>query len=539
MGWVRPGWLPALVAAAVPAAAALAVGLAAVVRARPDRLDAARRADAHAGTKDLFLTAAELPAGPAAARFAPLVRLEAAARAAGVDPAAAVPFALPGRRAVPAGLAAGLLVAALFLVPRFDPFGSVAAARAAEQETEAAAADADAAEKRAAELRATDPDSAVSPEVAAAVERLTGDLKRTKRGAVKRNRERLAARREELGKLWRRVSAEKMRALLDDGAGRRTLGRGESAKQRAEWKEQLKAGNADGVREAVREMLARAEEAAGESDPGKRAEALKALREKARELENFARRDAGSDGLADALKKAGEQIAQAAEQAAAEQNGESTPAEKRETMRQAALTAKALLTLAELEAETLARAARDLAQLERAMQTAQQASRLNEMGQLDGQEATDAESLRDFMEVYAELLAESGVEATDGREGSVRGERDGEEGEGDGEGPPGGDGLGERDEFEPGAMEEDPNAKTGFRTERSESHLVEGKTLLSLKSKGDSDRGERTTEYAAGLERLKEGVDEAIVAEDVPPGYHDRIKGYFDSLSADPAAGDE
>ena len=448
-----------------------------------------------------------------------------------MDPVAAVPFVLPGRRAIPAGLAAGLLVGALFLVPRFDPFGTVAEARAAEEQTEAAAAVQSAAEKRAAELKATDPDADVSPEVAAAVERLARDLKRAKPGEVKANRERLAGQREGLGKLWRQVSAEQLRGLLDEGAGRRTLGADRASKQRAEWKEQLKAGNADGVRDAVRQMLAQAEEAARETDPGRRGEMLKALRERARSLENFARREAGNDPLAEALKQAGAQIARAAEAA-----GDS-PAERQVLARQAAGAAKALLEQAELEAESLARAARDLAELDRAMNAARQASRLNELGQLDGQEATDAASLEEFLAVYEELLAESGAEAVAARDGSVRGEGEGDgEGEGEGEGGAGGDGRGERDEFAPGAMAEDPSAKTGYKTERSQSHLVEGKTLLSLTSKGESDRGERTTEYAAGVQRLKEGVDEAIVAEDVPPGYHDRIKGYFDSLAAD--AGD-
>ena len=532
-GWFRPGWLPVILTAAVPAAAVLAVAAAAIARRRPDRLDAARAADMHAGSRDLFLTAAELPEEPQQA-FAPLVRQDAAVRAAGVDPVAAVPFALPGRRAVPAGLAAAGLVGALFLVPRLDPFGTVAAAQAAEKETEAAAATREAAEKRTAELKSDAPDAEVSPEVAAAVERLARDLKQAKPGQVAKNRERLAGRRESLGKLWRATTAERLRGLLND-TGRRRLGGDPLAKQKAAWKEGLKTGDASGVREAVRQMLAEAEEAARETDPGKRAEAMKALREKARALENFARREAGDDRLADALKKAGAQLAKGVKQAQAAQRGEGSPAEREALAREAAAAAKALLEQADLEAATLARAARDLAELEKAMDAARQASRLNEMGRLDGQEATDAESLEEFLEVYAELLAESGTQAVEAEEGSVaaaRGEGEGE-GNGDGDGPPGGDGFGERDEFEPGAMAEDPSSKTGFKTERSQSHLVEGKTLLSLKSKGDSDRGERTTEYAAGLQRLRDGVDEAIVAEDVPPGYHDRIKGYFDSLAAD------
>ena len=544
LAWWRPDWLPHLIAWAVPVAAVAAFGLAFAFRGRPTREDAANRADAFAGTKDLFLTAAELRHADQAPAFAPLVFADAAAKTPAVHPAEAVPFGLPGRRLVPAGLALGCLVGALFLVPRLDPFGAVAAAAEAEADAERSAETAERAKQRTEELKRAKPDADLSPEVSAAVERLAKDLKQTKRGEVKANRKKLAERKGELGRLWRKISAEQARGLLADENDRRSLGLNPDGDQRKKWLSDLKQGNAESVREAVRQMMAEAAEAAGESDPSARAEKMQALREQARKLENFARNDAGNEQLAEAMRQAGEQLRKAMDQAKAEANGEGSPEATRQAMRQAAEATKAVLEQAELETESLAQAARDMQRIERAMQAAQAAGRLNEMGELDGQEATDAQSMEEFLEVYAEMLAESGQEAVEATEGSVRAEGEGD-GDGDGEGESeegsGGQGRGEREEVDGTAMQEDPTSKTGFRSEVSKSHLVAGKTLMSLKSKGESDRGERTTEYADNLARVKEGVDEAIFAEEVPPGYREGIKGYFDSLTppAAPAAGDE
>jgi hypothetical protein len=35
---------------------------------------------------------------------------------------------------------------------------------------------------------------------------------------------------------------------------------------------------------------------------------------------------------------------------------------------------------------------------------------------------------------------------------------------------------------------------------------------------------------------VKQGLSEAILHEEIPPGYHEGIKGYFDSMSETPPA---
>jgi hypothetical protein len=168
---------------------------------------------------------------------------------------------------------------------------------------------------------------------------------------------------------------------------------------------------------------------------------------------------------------------------------------------------KESLELSKMELEEMAQSSRDLKELEKALQTLQMAKKAAEQDQLDGQECEDCVSLEDYQEFYAELMAELGLEP----------------GEGAGEG----DGMG-AGEPEP----EDETAKTGFKTEQSKSAVTAGKVLLSLQTKGLSDTGEAEENYAAQINNVKQGVSEAILQEQVPPGYHEEIKKYFDTLRA-------
>ena len=52
---------------------------------------------------------------------------------------------------------------------------------------------------------------------------------------------------------------------------------------------------------------------------------------------------------------------------------------------------------------------------------------------------------------------------------------------------------------------------------------------MEWKTKGLSEKGEVTEEYQAAMQEIREGVDEAISKEKIPPGYHEIIKKYFSS----------
>jgi len=53
---------------------------------------------------------------------------------------------------------------------------------------------------------------------------------------------------------------------------------------------------------------------------------------------------------------------------------------------------------------------------------------------------------------------------------------------------------------------------------------------MEWKQRGLSETGNVEVQYADTLNKLKQGADEAILKEEVPPGYHEAIRKYFDSL---------
>jgi hypothetical protein len=69
--------------------------------------------------------------------------------------------------------------------------------------------------------------------------------------------------------------------------------------------------------------------------------------------------------------------------------------------------------------------------------------------------------------------------------------------------------------------------------------VTAGKVLLSMQTKGLSDTGEAEENYAKSISEVKQGVSEAILQEQVPPGYHEEIKKYFDTLKPAPDAAAE
>jgi hypothetical protein len=77
---------------------------------------------------------------------------------------------------------------------------------------------------------------------------------------------------------------------------------------------------------------------------------------------------------------------------------------------------------------------------------------------------------------------------------------------------------------------EDDSTHSGFKPEKSKGQLAGGKLLLEWKTKEVGETGARTEEYQSALRNVQQGVAEAIQQEQVPPGYHDTIKRYFDSL---------
>jgi hypothetical protein len=152
---------------------------------------------------------------------------------------------------------------------------------------------------------------------------------------------------------------------------------------------------------------------------------------------------------------------------------------------------------------------KDLKELEQALKTIQQAKKVNEGEKLDGEKAGDCKTLADYESLYAKILAESGEGGEEEKEG---------------------EGMGQRGFGKGGEAPEDDSVETGFKTEQSKSAVVAGKMLLSMQQKGEAEKGEVVRDYKALVQTVKQGAMEALNTEQIPPGYHDGIKGYFDAL---------
>ena len=100
-----------------------------------------------------------------------------------------------------------------------------------------------------------------------------------------------------------------------------------------------------------------------------------------------------------------------------------------------------------------------------------------------------------------------------------------------GTGGTGGEGQGKG-----GKPPEDPNAKSAFKSEKSKSALHAGKTLMQWKTQEVAEPGKAKIDYKGAMDKVKQGASEAILQEQIPPGYHEAIKKYFDIV--DPPAKD-
>ena len=77
--------------------------------------------------------------------------------------------------------------------------------------------------------------------------------------------------------------------------------------------------------------------------------------------------------------------------------------------------------------------------------------------------------------------------------------------------------------------EQDPG-ETGETPERSRAAMRAGRMLMQWKTKEDALPGQAEENYELAVRQLQEGVSESVLREEVPPGYHEAIRKYFDDL---------
>ena len=494
----RPEWLLVF-----PATAALAAWL---FHRRVEQTAAARAVDQHAKTNDLFLTLATLSSS--AGEYQPLVEHSAAAAATRIVPAEVVPFKVQR----PVGIQACVLcVLALlvWLIPTLDPFGKVEAATKVQKQKKEIEVIRKVVKTRDEELKsvvqvAEERESKISDKM----QELMGALRKMKPAETKPNSQVLQNNRQSLNELWKNVSNEELREMLSQSISDQQFG-GSRAQKMNEWLKQLQEGNAEQLQQQLDQAQETMESMLEAKTPEERQKLASQLRKQLQDLKKFSSEKAGSKDLENALSQALKSLEAVASQ---KKNGESEGSEsegelgENEMSQEAQQALKESLELSKKELQEVARSAKDMKQLEEALKTLQQAEKLNNEGQLDGEQCENCNSLSDYAEMYNQMMNGRGT-----------------------------NGQAERDT--PGAIQDEDNSDPeGYKDEKSKTQIQAGKVLLSIKTKEAATEKdfdpEELKKYESTVTEIKAGVQAAIENEQIPPGYVDGIKNYFDNLEA-------
>ena len=264
------------------------------------------------------------------------------------------------------------------------------------------------------------------------------------------------------------------------------------------WVKELQDGDAGGVQNELKELKEQLQQLAATKDPVKRGELMQELKERLQNLDKLAHDKLNNEQLATALERAMQQM---------------DLAENKDLQQEAMQAALQSLELSEQELEQVEQAVKDMKELEEALKTIQQAKKVNDQEKLDGGKCEKCKTLADYEAMYAEMMAGSGENDSDDVQ------------EKNGEFADGGPGFGKG-----GEAAEDDSVETGFKSEQSKSAVVAGKMLISMQTKGEAEKGEVVRDYKQLMQSVKQGAMEAMNTEQIPPGYHESIKSYFDSL---------
>ena len=484
-----------------PAAAALGAWL---FHRRVERTAAARAVDQHAKTNDLFLTLATL--STSAGDYQPLVEQSASKAATRIVPADVVPFKVER----PVGMQALALISLallIWLLPTVDMFGKVEAATKVEKQ------------KKEVELirkSVKTREESLKKEVMVAEEReekigdqmkdLMSALRQMKPTEKKPNSQVLQTNRQSLNDLWKNVSSEELREMLSQSISDQQFG-GSRAQKMNDWLKQLQEGNSEQLQQQLDQAEQTMESMLNAETPEERQKLASQLRKQLQDLKKFSSEKASSPELENALNQALKSL----DALAAKKPGEGEEgAEEAEMSAEAEEALRESLKLSKAELKELARSAKDMKQLEEALKTLQEAEKLNKEGQLDGEQCEGCQSLAEYAAKYKKMMEGRGT-----------------------------DGQAERDT--PGAMmDEDNSDPEGYKDEKTKTQIQAGKILLSIKTKEAATEKdfdpEELKKYESTITEIKSGVQAAIENEQIPPGYVDGIKSYFDNLESKDAA---
>jgi len=482
----------------IPAFAAIG---AALFHRRVEQQTAAREIDQHANTKDLFLTLSSI--STSAGDYQPLVTQSAEDRAAKIAPAEVVPFVIgpPIFRIIGA---AGVLLLAIWLLPQLDPFGKVeAATRVEKQKTEIQTIRKEALTRKDRLKKEAERAAEESKEIDDMIGHLKQDFRKMQPKKSESNAKVLDTHRMDVGDKWKAAAGDKqLRQMMNQPISRQQLS-GSRNQKTNEWLKELQDGKTDMLQKELKQAQQTMQAMMEAKTPEERQKLANQLQKDLQNLNSFAKNKANSKAMADALSKAMKALK-------ASQPGEN--AEQLELSQDAMEALKASLELSEKEMEQVAQAAKDLKKLDDALETLRKAQELNNQQQLDGSRCEGCETMEDYAALYAQMMGE------------------GEGGEGDKERNEGGNrGVGRG-----GETPEDDSDPEGYKTEKEKPQVQAGKILLSIKTKEYAEEKdfdpEKMREYQKSISDLKSSVQSAIDTEEIPPGYVESIKGYFDKI---------
>ena len=500
-----PDWFDLLTLSIVPAVALLAALL---LHSRPHPADAARMVDSRMHTKDLFLTDALLEHAPG--DYKPLVSKAAETQAAKIRPATVVPFNWWPPTAHLA-VAFPLLLLGTMTDWQFDPFGRSTQRHRVAQEEDKLRDTTRMTKDRIKAMREKPITDETSKHVQQALEQLKLIFNQMKPEVPRTNLRQLNQQQKMIGSEWRKASEKKLKNSAQQRQMAQQFG-GADQRLTAQWKSGLEAGKSDSLKNELSAIRDLVKQLAESDNPMERQRLRNQIQSRLENLADFLNNQASSQPLNAAMARALEQL---------------------QTSGLEGLSGEAIqgldstLELSSLELESLAQSVRDLKALEKALQTIGMAKQLNAQESLNGEACQNCQSIGDYAALYQQWVVQGMCSTCNGAgcgecQGTGLGQGMGQGQDGMGMG---GQGIG-RGNIAP----EDNTLTTGFKTEKSQSAITAGSMLLEWKTQETAPDGEAREQYVEAIREVKQGVSEAILQEQIPPGYHDAIQKYFDSV---------
>jgi len=476
-----PPWFTPATLALAPAVALI---LAFLTHHRPDPLDAARLVDGRIKTRDLFLTASLID--HSLGTYQVLVLKQAEQQAAKVLPQQVVRYDWHRDAVMVCGVLAMTILGVYFL-PQLDPFGLHRQQRQlAEQRQRLIESE------KATEVRATLLEEKRAGEQTDLIKQAVADLEKAFNEAKPNDRAgtlaRLNEQQKKLGQLWKQTSEEKLKTALNLPQPSQGFGLSDPAKA-DRLKSDLQKGDVSSANKELDELKKKAQALAATNDPVNREKLRQELMDRLQSLKETLDQQLGAQPVDTALQRALEQLALS-----------NVPGLSGESLKGMSDS----LNLTREELGQLAGAMADMKNLEEALKALQLAKTLHNLKPLDGHDFIgfgDIASYASFCEGKCRSLCA-----------------------GMGMGP--GYGYGPRPYG-------DDTLDSTFHQEKSPSLLQPGRMLMEWKTREVSETGPAREEYLRAVQDVRQQASEAIVQEQIPPGYQSAIKTYFDTFHND------